>query len=69
MEIQESFLITKSARKRVANLEVLCLAIAGGPGRFMGRPYIGASSRLIPLIPFSAELQRIGETIETIAYD
>jgi hypothetical protein len=25
--------------------------------------------KLIPLIRFSAELQRIGETIETVAYD
>jgi hypothetical protein len=28
-----------------------------------------AASVLIPLIPFSAELQRIGETIETVAED
>lgn len=28
-----------------------------------------AMNLVIPLIPFSPELQRIGETIETVAYD
>jgi uncharacterized repeat protein (TIGR03803 family) len=59
-----------------------CTLISGVRARFWSTPvtltgfdrssrcaYGFRCSRLIPLIPFSAELQRIGETIETVAED